>query len=78
MQKDLDGMYLLPIDVRSSGQKMVLSQENQVPSGHVALLIAKITVFGVRLWRIALRCGRNSSSSCSVAQRTGRNRLLQE
>ncbi|GFY31832.1 hypothetical protein TNCV_4201401 [Trichonephila clavipes] len=46
--------------VGSSGQGMVLSQVDRVPGGHVALLRG---VIGVRLWRIVLRCGRNSSCS---------------
>ncbi|GFT16889.1 uncharacterized protein TNCV_3193561 [Trichonephila clavipes] len=40
--------------VGSSGQGMVLPQEDRVSSGHVALLRGKIKVLGVRLWRIVL------------------------
>ncbi|GBM73563.1 hypothetical protein AVEN_98793-1 [Araneus ventricosus] len=52
-------MYLLIVG--SSGQGKVLPQEDRVPGGYVALLRAKTAVFGVCLWRIVLRQGRNSS-----------------
>ncbi|GBM24247.1 hypothetical protein AVEN_46030-1 [Araneus ventricosus] len=56
-QKDLAGMYPLCMIVGSSGQGKVLTHEDRVPGGHVALLRGKTTVFGVWLWRIVQRLG---------------------
>ncbi|GFU64398.1 uncharacterized protein TNCV_3947651 [Trichonephila clavipes] len=55
LQKDMSGMYPVRMFVESSSQEMVLPQEEQVPSGHVALLRGKTTVFGIRLLCIVLR-----------------------
>ncbi|GFV62543.1 uncharacterized protein TNCV_3867241 [Trichonephila clavipes] len=54
LQKNLAGIYPLYVIV-SSGQGMVLSQENRVSGDHEAVLRGKIVVFGVRLWSIVLR-----------------------
>ncbi|GFW56428.1 uncharacterized protein TNCV_2089351 [Trichonephila clavipes] len=52
---DLAGMYPLCMIVGSSGQGVVLPQEDRVPGGHAALLSGKTAIFGVRLWCIVLR-----------------------
>ncbi|GBM88097.1 hypothetical protein AVEN_190494-1 [Araneus ventricosus] len=57
-------MYPLCMIIGSSGQGKVLTQEDRVTGGYVALLRGKTAVFGVWLWRIELFCGRNSSCSC--------------
>ncbi|GFW81254.1 uncharacterized protein TNCV_376021 [Trichonephila clavipes] len=41
--------------VGSSGQGMVLFQDDRFPEHHVVLLRGKTGVFGVRLWRIVRR-----------------------
>ncbi|GFS89130.1 transposable element Tc1 transposase [Trichonephila clavipes] len=54
VKEDLAGMYPLCGNVGSSGEGKVLTQEDRVPGGYVALLRGKTAVFGVRVWRIAL------------------------
>ncbi|GBN16304.1 hypothetical protein AVEN_221882-1 [Araneus ventricosus] len=56
-------MYALCMIVGSSGQGKVLSQEDRVPGGHVALLRGKTVVFGVCCGASYCVCDRNSSFS---------------
>ncbi|GFU87450.1 uncharacterized protein TNCV_2445841 [Trichonephila clavipes] len=79
LQKDLAGMYSLCMIVESSGQGMILPQEDPVPEDHLALLTGKTAYF-------AYGCGasyfvrlRNSSGTVGtpVTKQTVKNRLLQ-
>ncbi|GFW50943.1 transposable element Tc1 transposase [Trichonephila clavipes] len=46
MLKDLAGMYPLHMTLGNSVKEMVLTQEDRVPSGHLAVLRGKMAVFG--------------------------------